>query len=277
MSAATPIVIVSTGRTGTVFFAKLFRDVYPQVAAYHERGASRPIQILTNLHFARLFPLKGLESAWKLLKGREIKNCAKPFHLDANCFLYGLVALAPHLYQDLRVIHVVRDPRTYVTSHLSFARQRRRSFIANYLTPFWQPNPFLTGELAWKKLFTLSRFERYCWIWDFKNRVMESLEGTQTHYLRVLFEDVFLSGNPEEQFSRITDFIGLPRAGGIQERFAQPANRSVRQAIPNWLEWTPLECAQLQAHCGERMKQYGYGSEPEWRAILTEQVAGNRP
>ena len=43
--------------------------------------------------------------------------------------------------------HIVRDPRSYVTSHLNFSRQKGTSFIANYFVPFWQPNPFLVGEL----------------------------------------------------------------------------------------------------------------------------------
>jgi len=277
MKATIPVLIISTGRTGTVFFAELFRDVYPEVAAYHERGVSRPIQILTNAHFAHLFPLKGLEYAWRFLKGREISTCPRLFHVDANCFLYGLAGLAPRLYPGLRVVHIVRDPRTYVTSHLSFMRQRRRSFIANYLVPFWQPNPFLVGELDWKMLFTLSRFERFCWIWDFKNRVMGSLEGTQIPYLLVRFEDVFQSENPEKEFDKITDFIGLPRASSIQKRFSQPTNQTIRQTIPVWMEWLPARCIQLHAHCGERMKIYGYGNEPEWLAKLTISEAGKVP
>lgn len=277
MNVTTSILIVSTGRTGTVFFAELFRDLYPQVAAYHERGASRPIQILTNAYFAKFFPMKGLILAWKLLKGSEIKTCSKPFHLDANCFLYGLVAIAPHLYPGLRVIHIVRDPRSYVTSHLNFSRYHRTSFIGNYLVPLWQPNPLLVGELAWKKIFTFTRFERYCWIWDFKNRIMESLEETQTPYIRVRFEDVFLSENPEEQFGRITDFIGLPRVNGIQERFLQPVNQSLKQKIPNWVKWSPEKCTQLHTLCGERMKKYGYGNEPDWLDKLNLHIGANLP
>ena len=264
MKDTQPILIISTGRTGTIFFSRLFADLYPDSASYHERGTSRPIQILTNLHFSHLFPKSGLKAAWKLLKGGEIESCEKKFHIDANCFLYGLAPLAPELYPNLKVVHIVRDPRTYVTSHLNFARQKGTSFIANYFVPFWQPNPFLVGELPTSKIIGLTRFEKYCWIWNFKNRVMEQLEHSETPYMRVRFEDLFNTDNPEDLFSKITDFIGMPRATEIRDRFREPANTSAKTDFPEWSEWTPQQAMQLQSFCGERMIKYSYGAEAEW-------------
>jgi hypothetical protein len=260
-----PIVIISTGRTGTIFFARLIGELYPEVAAYHERGFSRPIQIFTNAYFARLFPKQGLILAWKAFKGREVLTCKKPFHLDANCFLYGLAAVEPRLIPELKVIHIVRDPRTYVTSHLNFAKYKATSFIANYLVPFWQPSPFLTRKIPWKQFSSFSRLERYSWIWDFKNNIMESIERTEIPYLRVRFEDIFYSESPEENFNLITDFIGLPRRTGIRERFFQPINKAPKNNFPEWTDWAASQCAQLHALCGKRMESYGYGNEAAWR------------
>ncbi len=269
MKDTQPILIISTGRTGTIFLSRLFADLYPaDAASYHERGASRPIQILTNLHFSHLFPKSGLKAAWKVLKGNEIEACEKKFHIDANNFLYGLASLAPELYPKLKVLHIVRDARTYVTSQLNFSRQKRTSFIANYFVPFWQPNPFLVGELPISKAFGFTRFEKYCWIWNFKNRVMEGLEKSTTPYLRVRFEDLFDTNNPEDLFNNITDFIGLPRVTGVRDRFREPANTSAKTDFHEWHEWTPKQAAQLQSLCGERMKKYGYGEEQEWREKL---------
>ena len=270
MKDTRPVLIISTGRTGTIFFSHLFADLYPVTASYHERGASRPIQILTNLHFSHLFPKDGLKAAWKLLKGNEIQSCEKPIHIDANCLLYGLAPLAPELYPNLKVIHIIRDPRAYVTSHLNFSRQKGTSFVANYLVPFWQPNPFLIGEISLTKFFGFTRFEKYCWIWNFKNSVMERLENTSTPYMRVRFEDLFNRPHPEELFGKITDFIGLPRLTGFQDRFQEPVNTSTKAIIADWPEWTTRQCNQLDALCGERMKRYGYGCEVEWTAKLSK-------
>jgi len=265
MKNTQPILIISTGRTGTIFFSRLFADLYPTLAAsYHERGNSRPMQILTNLHFSHLLPKSGLKAAWKLFKNGEVEACEKQFHIDANCFLYGVAPLAPELYPNLKVLHIVRDPRSYVTSHLNFSRQKGTSYVANYFVPFWQPNPFLVGELPLSKAFGFTRFEKYCWIWNFKNRVMEGLENSATPYLRVRFEDLFNTGNPEEAFGNITDFLGLPRVTGIRDKFREPANTSSKADFPEWREWTPQQAAQLDSFCGERMSRYGYGGEVEW-------------
>jgi hypothetical protein len=265
MPIAQPVVIISTGRTGTDFFSKLFGEVYAnQVDAYHERGISRPIQIFTNLYFAHLLPKSVLCQGWRLFKGWEVPACKKDFHIDSNCFLYGLVAIAPELYPNLRVIHILRDPRTYVTSHLNYARQKGTSFVGNYFIPFWQPSPFLTGEFRWKCFWRISRFERYAWIWDFKNRVMESIEGTPTPYLRLRFEDIFNAEDPNHIFRQITDFIGLPHVADVSDRFRKSENRSTTVNFPSWRDWLPSQCARLNAICGSHMKRYGYGNEADW-------------
>ena len=260
-----PIHILSTGRTGTVFFSRLFGNLYPEVDAYHERGISRPVQILTNLYFDGLIPRQGPILAWKIFKGREVARCKKPYHLDANSFLYGISSVAPDLIPGLKVVHIVRDPRTYVTSHLNYARYKKSSFIANYLVPFWQPSPLLSGKIPMKKCLSLSRLEKYAWIWDFKNKVIESIENTEIPYLRIRFEDIFNTINPEENFSRMTDFIGLPRQSNVREFFNRPENQAPKDHIHEWTEWEPTQCLQLQEICGNLMTKYGYGDETAWQ------------
>ncbi len=156
MKDTQPILIISTGRTGTIFFSRLFADLYPTLAAsYHERGNSRPIQILTNLHFSHLLPKSGLKAAWKLFKSGEVEACEKNFTLTPIAFCTDLPRLRQNFIPNLKVLHIVRDPRTYVTSHLNFSRQKGTSYIANYFVPFWQPNPFLVGELPLSRAFRL--------------------------------------------------------------------------------------------------------------------------
>ena len=269
MKDTQPILIVSTGRTGTIFLSRLFADLYPDTASYHERGNSRPIQILTNMHFSHLLPKSMVKAGWKFFKGNEIETCEKPHHIDANNFLYGLASITPELYPNLKVLHIVRDPRDYVTSQLNFSRQKRTSFIGNYLVPFWQPNPFLVGELPLSRAFGFSRFEKYCWVWDFKNRVMSWLESSATPYLRVRFEDLF-NREPEIAFKQITDFFGLPPAENVREKFREPANASKPTFFPEWRDWSPKQARQLQSLCGRQMTSFGYGNEPEWLEKLQQ-------
>lgn len=272
MTDPKPLIVVSTGRTGTIFFARLLADIYPQVASHHEYGMSRPIQILSNMYFAGLLPRSVLIAGWKLFKGNDLKSSVKPFWIENNSFLYGLIAIAPELYPGVRVLHLVRDPRTYVTSHLNFSKFRLTSFIANYFVPFWQPSPFLTGEIPWKDYFRFTRFQRFCWIWDFKNRVIRRLETTKVPYLRLRFEDIFQSEDPEQVFAQIADFFGLPRVTGIAHRFRQPVNQAPKDSFPEWPEWSPQQCCQLDELCGRQMREFGYGREAAWMEKLAQAV-----
>jgi hypothetical protein len=248
-----------------MFFANLFRELLPQACVYHEAGErSRLINIFTNAHLGGLFPKRFLVWMWRITIAPGLHSCSKDYYIDSNNHLYGLVPLMPELYPNLKVIHIVRDPRSYVRSHLNWARHRSKSFIANYLVPFWQPNAFLLRDMTLFQWFKASRFERFAWIWDFKNRLISRLEETEVPYLRVRFEDFFGSSTPEMHLNRILRFIGLPEVSGINERFSRPVNPNEGQSFPAWPEWSPWQCYRLQVLCGYTMKQYGYGGERNW-------------
>jgi hypothetical protein len=263
------ILILSTGRTGTMFLARLLGEVFPQAEVHHEAPGSRQINILANLNSAHLLPRSALFAWWRLRIGRSLARCSKPYYIDSNNFLFGLVAQQPYLYPQLRVIHLIRDPRTYVSSHLSWMQANQRSKIANHLIPFWQPNPFLIGELSLGEYIALSRFEKYCWVWSYKNRVIQSLQATEIPYLRVRFEELFDTHHSLETLQRMFDFAELPSNVEMQAgRFQQPVNASGRARFSKWNTWEPEQCRRLDRFCQPLMEQYGYGCEPEWQAKL---------
>lgn len=263
------VVLLSTGRTGTMFFAHLFQTRFPSLCdAYHEAGErSRLINIFSNAHLAGLAPAWLPRQAWKRAVEPALRRCRKPFYIDSNNHLYALVPREPSLYPNLKVIHIVRDPRDYVRSHINWARHRRKSFVANYLTPFWQPNAALVGEMSWREWRRFSSLERFAWIWDFKNRLIASLEG-RVPYLRVKFEHFFQHPSPEDAVHRMLRFIGLPALDTPASIFQQRVNPNRGASFPRWQEWTPLQCRQLERICGATMQEYGYGGEAKWQQKL---------
>ena len=265
-----PTILISTGRTGTKFFAHLFADLFPQVQAFHDTSYSTLMNVLSNAHLARLYPRWKMKLVWHMLKGREMTHCDRDFFIDSNNHLYALVVQAPELYPDLKVIHIVRDPRTYVRSHLNWAAQRRKSYIANYWIPFWQPNAFLLGEMSWGKWRSLAKLARFGWIWDFKNRYMARLAQTDVPYLCVRFEDFFGGPEPTLYFNEMLHFIGLPEVGNVDDRFERPLNHTETRTFPKWPDWTAAQCAELQALCGKQMAAFGYGQEPAWQEKVTQ-------
>jgi hypothetical protein len=265
-----PVLVLSTGRTGTMFLADFLRAKIANAEVYHETPYSRLFAVLTNAHFAGVLGRQTLHTLWRHLKGRELLGCGADYFVDSNNHLYGLAVIAPELYPRLKVIHVVRDPRTYVPSHLNWTRHRAKSFIANYLVPFWQPNPWLVGQMSLLQWLRLSKFESFCWIWSFKNCLVGSLQGSGVPYLRVSFESLFDSDEPGATIDRVLDFIGLPPIGATLQDFQQPVNPARHRSFPTWEKWSPLLCARLQELCGELMAEYGYGLEHEWNERVVD-------
>lgn len=224
------------------------------------------------MRLSGLFPAQGLIILWKFLKKGEVESCKAQFFIDSNAHLFGMVDLVSTLYPGLKILHIVRDPRTYVRSHLNWARHRPQSFVANYLIPFWQPNPFLLKEMSLRRWLLLSLFEKFCWVWDFKNRYIETLANSEIPYLMVRFEDLFSGPDAEAHLNQVFRFIGLPEVTGVLDRFKQPLNVTEKRSFPSWQDWEPERCARLEELCRQMMDHYGYGQEPEWMKKVRDHI-----
>ncbi|NJN43716.1 MAG: hypothetical protein HC806_02575 [Anaerolineae bacterium] len=89
------VIILSTGRTGTMFIAKILGETIPNASVYHEAGErSRLINILANANLAQVIPLKMPLWAWKNVVAPDLIDNKNEFYIDSNNQLY---ALAPHL------------------------------------------------------------------------------------------------------------------------------------------------------------------------------------
>jgi len=261
------LLILSTGRTGTKFLAKTLQVILPHADVFHEGGErSRLINILSHAHLAGFFPRQGPVLAWRMAIQPALTRAQQntTIYIDANNHLYVFGTGNPGLYPNLKIIHIVRDPRDYIRSHINWSKSRLKSFIANYLVPFWQPSGFLLGEYSWADWSGLNRLERYAWIWSYKNRLIQQMEMSQVPYLRIKFEDLFGGKDPGSTLADMLDFIGFNAPGDLNDYFARTINAS-KQHIPTWPEWTGSTCQRINAICGELMRSYGYGSEPEWQ------------
>jgi len=258
-----PVLIVSTGRTGTRFLAQFLGSHYPCVEAHHTTDWSRLMNVLGNMQLTGLIGEGAVLAAWRTLKGQRFAMTEKSHFVDSNNHLFAFAAIARRVYPGVRIIHVVRDPRTYVRSHLNWSKQRLSSYVANYLIPFWQPNGWLLREVGFKEWVTMSKFEKFCWIWDFKNRLMAAIEATTVPYLRVRFEDVTGLSGEGDQLDMLLRFVGLDPDNRPRGE-TRPVNETTERKFPGWEKWSSADCLALERHCGEQMRRYGYGCESRW-------------
>ncbi len=261
------VLFLSTGRTGTKFLASTLGEIIPEADVFHEGGErSRLINIISHAYLAGIVPLSFPSSAWKIAISDQLKRTqeTKSYYIDCNNHLYILAQIRPELYPGLKVIHIVRDPRTYIRSHLNWSRGRLKSWIANYLTPFWQPTGYMVGEMSYQGWLRLSKLEKFAWVWNYKNKFIQQFEGSSTPYLRIKFEDLFEVPNPESGFKKILDFIGVASPDHINIFFRNSINASQKQSIPGWMEWPSEICNSIASLCKQGMNTYGYGSEQDW-------------
>jgi hypothetical protein len=248
------VFILSTARTGTRTLAEGLRS--DDILSFHQPAFSRLLTIASNFYLHGWLPERALE--WLVVRLRE------PQILGADCRYYVQAYSLDHLpakiisqrYPNVYIVHIVRDPRTFVPSYLNWMHTRFKSFVANKFVPGWHPSGFFTGQVAWRRWRRMDEFQRVCWHWTYKNALLERLFEGDERYLQVRFEDLFGAG--PDALRSVLSFAGLPYRDEFTAMLGQSKNVSHKTYFPRWEAWKPEKQQQLLEICGEGMRRYGY-------------------
>ena len=197
-----------------------------------------------------------------------IQDYLQKFQLGYQTQLHPLQAMALYYYleqtdSDAKVIHLFRDPRVMVRSFMNWKNRKLSGKVAHHLVPYWMPIPLQTGDLGLFDYAMLPKHAHFAWIWNFKNRLFSSLKG-RPNYRLVKLEDLYASAGV---MNELFQFMGV-NAEIHPERHSKKANASQTKSFPRWRDWTPEMAKQLDRFCGPLMLELGYGTEPEWKALL---------
>jgi len=249
-----PIFLVSTGRTGTKFFADFFRSHCSGVRSYHASRNTRLVNVLANMQEAGIVSDALLCATWERLKGPEIRR-HQDRYIECNPYYYNVVDAIRSAFRDSRFIFVVRSPTSFVVSHIKWERQRWQSLVANRLVPFWQPATY-REQFGGVRNIRLQRVKHYADVWARKNCIMtDSLRG-HDFAVTVKFEDVFNSDRGYLVLVALTEWLGL--------RVVQPIARDTVAAKVNATRsghggWWDERCTEIvRATCGPLMEEFGY-------------------
>ena len=135
--------------------------------------------------------------------------------------------------------------------------------VAHHLVPFWMPTPVQTEDLGLIEYAMLPKYAHFAWIWNFKNILFSSLKD-RSNYRLVKLEELYAS---PDVMNELFEFIGV-KAEIHPERHGKKANASEMKKFPRWRDWTPEMARNIDRFCGPLMSELGYGSEPEWKALL---------
>lgn len=252
------VLILSSGRTGTMFLARYFDSNYEGVTARHEPPLSRLIRMASHARMEGFLSDQSLRAllAW-IKKGGEPDRGG--LSIEANPYLSGCADLLSDVWENPTVIHVIRDPREHARSALKHGMSRGLKRQLNLHLPFWYPNVRRLLDLDHRPNW----LEMAACVWRLFNSLLKEAAPRYGEYHLLRYEEIF-----DGSFSglqRLCGILGLDyRDEGSVVSPRERINQGRLRVLPPWPEWTPEQCRQLHRICSPLMEEYGYGTEPQW-------------
>jgi len=255
------VFIVSSGRTGTKALAHHLSRCYGNVTAVHEPRPSWRLRIASGKSICGRMTPDGLATLLARSRQRSVAQIIRPIYIESNPFLWGFLGAFEKVFDKPMILHVVRDPRTYIRSAINWGACRGIKQLLNTYFPYWHPHPeqISPTDRPWSRM---SDIQRMAWYWKLVNTELnrgQELYGDR--YLRIRFEDLFArDGSGLKQF---TSWVGLPwKDGLLASANSEKVNASRGSACPKFEQWPPERQEQALEYCRELMGLYGYELDP---------------
>ena len=256
------VVVLSTGRTGTQALAHYFNTAYDDVTALHEPKPTRHFRVMSNRAVAGKLSKDAAVRALVRSRRRLVEKITRPIYVESNWYLYGFLDALKEVFGRPKILHVVRDPRTFIPSYVNYGTFSGLKKVAAEFLPYWYLKPEQYEKSPPKRWGQMSEPERLAFHWRVVNREIDrgaALYGGD--YLRLRYEDIF----PRESdavppgLSRLLDWMGLPANEKLLELMRdKKMNASRNRGFPKWEQWDEPTRSAVLAMCGEQMERYGY-------------------
>ncbi len=227
----------------TIFNKFSYRDVR-KISARRIEGAISDSQAIEYLIKAR---------------HRAIHKNSKHY-LENNYYFYGVLDLIKYLGRDYRIVHIVRDPRDWIRSHINFSAWYAKNDIQIIL------NNRIRKNFLKKQNRKYSQFDYLAYNWSLVTDHILKNQAVLKNIKVYKFEDLF--GDDIIIFKNFIKFILFDNTGDIKFLFddlkvvCNPSPE--KKSFPNWREWDKDTAKKVNIICGSVMQKFGYGQEDEW-------------
>ncbi|MDB6056355.1 MAG: hypothetical protein JWO95_199 [Verrucomicrobiales bacterium] len=251
-------VIVSTGRTGTCFLARLLNKPELGMYAVHE-----PDPTLVELGYDVVTGRKPVEHAKSVIirERANIFSAARDkLYIESNGGLIFLLQPLKELIPNLKVIHVVRHPVDIVRSGVNRCYISKGRVFQTYAEDQrWKlrTTDFSDATEDWG---ALDIYERFMWTWALKNNcAARFVRENPAIGLTVRFEDIFHSADHNGFYSML-DFLNLAELSSKFSRddFKQVVNGSKAAFAEPFEAWPSRRKASLERICGPVVRDWDY-------------------
>jgi hypothetical protein len=216
-----PVFILSTGRTGTQFFEDYLNETSQQALCRHEPVPSRRFKFLSNLYLNQKIGTSPVIRIYRWSRRSIFRKLGSRIYIESSNFMFGCIPALNQAYEDIRILHIVRHPVTYVRSHLGhgFWKGHKRFFSRH--VPFWMERVD-AGDPSDPLVLLAER-------WNYVNLQILSYAETNP-YLMVKFESLFSKDMKEASsvLNEIREFFGIEPVSEAKnsEWLQQPKNIS---------------------------------------------------
>ena len=302
--------VVSAGRTATTFFGEALNDIIPGVAAVHEPDALHLLphwtwrRRLTNAvgkikqfgwyhmivgralgrtgirNVARRY-LAGetdLETAAAQVRKQRLeyfRSLEADIVVEAAYYWFGLLDVIPHVFPEYRILGVVRDPRTWVSSILNLGGHHDQFDVVRRFGGR-RVDPHSIEDTRYAARWTsMSSFEKNCWDWSLVARLLMERADQDPNIRLVRYEDLFFGEGRAQHLTDALRFITMfsDRTFPVNldsELVQRRVNEAPIERFPHWREWSAVEIAAMAEICGPLMTRLGYGLEDEWQSRVRD-------
>lgn len=238
-----PFLVSSTGRSGTMWLAGLLNEIQwayvvhepiPEESFYHAEAFKSPQEALPYLRDFRL-----REMAFRV-------ECRSPdVYGEVNGLLRRHAVALRELVPQIRIVHLVRDGRNFVTSVM----HRKTYTTQDKIYGSFQPPADAIAPAEWR---SMDRFARICWVWAHENA---HIRKNADH--RAKFEEI--TTRYDLFRAQILDPLELDLSEAIWgRRTNRPLNSTQVKSHPEYEHWSDEQKDTFWRLCEAEMAVYGY-------------------
>ncbi len=248
---------LSTGRCGTSFLSKIFQKYYPELGIKHQEKWSRLINIVGNLPISKKYSFFLIKKIFSLTNTHYLpQSTIDPLKSISIAKLLSYKNLNIEKY---KIVHLVRDPRTFVASFMNWKELSYKKKILHNFIPFWMPKYRYTNNLQPIKKSLDNKFKDFCYVWYSKNIFFYNTFCKQINYKIVRMEDLIDENKKNETFQDLIDFLNLPNKDfNYNEISSKKVNKSKKMFFPKSKNWPNEYKMFLYDLCGGLMKKFNY-------------------
>lgn len=246
-----PVFFLSTGRTGTQWFANFFKQKN-NLMVFHQAVPSLAIQ---NKFYYNIINSNDLDENLKNEIGEEIFLAAREEYfvysrktekifVETNNDLLFFAEIISKLIPNSKFVHLYRHPGDFVRSGLARAWYTDDLVEQKMIVPKSIDN--------WQQL---SRIQKISWLWKEENEFIENLK---TSIEKERFFDFDFSSFQSSKLFELSKFVGAEISLKKIEKFKEIRLNSQKNTVPKYKDWEQKDKNDLKEFCSDLAQKYAY-------------------